>query len=167
MADFFAADFAADFAVDFAVDFAADFVVFFAADFVVFFAAALVVFFAAFFAVFDAVAVFRLRARVGGAGSLDGSILARLVRNFLTVLSSNCIRVKASSTAITDPRPYVGSCTLDPTSKRFILNRSSRCYATGIAWERACESPQTEHYQNVMSIVNPRPTSSVTPGRHN
>jgi hypothetical protein len=71
--------------------------------------------------------------------------------------------VKASSTAITDPRPYVGSCTLDPTSKRFILDRSSQCYATEIAWERACETPQAEHYQNVMGIVNPRPASSAAP----
>ena len=68
---------------------------------------------------------FRALALVGGAGSFEASSLARLVKNLRTVLSSNCIRVKASSTAMTDPGPYVGSCTLAPTSKRFMLGVSS------------------------------------------
>src|SRR4030095_10675324 len=53
-------------------------------------------------------------------GSSLGSSLDMLVRNFLTPCSSNWTRVYASSTAITEPRPYVGSTTREPTSNRFI-----------------------------------------------
>ena len=74
---------------------------------------------AAGFAVF-AFAVFRLRFLApAGAGAFECSNRARLVRNFLTPCSSKSIRVYASSSAITDPTPYVGSEIRAPTSNRF------------------------------------------------
>ncbi|SVA20333.1 uncharacterized protein METZ01_LOCUS73187, partial [marine metagenome] len=60
----------------------------------------------AVFVLDDFTAVFRffLLARLG-AGSFEDSKVARLVRNFFTPCSSKSIRIYASSTAMTDPKP--------------------------------------------------------------